>query len=215
MSKKSIIIILLAVFLFPSSIFSKDKLKKYSLGYYVTNENDTIKGYLKDLTISESCIRIKFKKDNESSPIDLFPENVKSYMRGGGFFVSKIIGGEASPRHVFVKPIIEDELSLYRRWVSRENATSCEINNVTIPIYHRSDAREVQINYIQLPGQPMFRIRKLGFRQNISTYLSDNEVLAKRILNKEIKSFRRIIAEYNTWFRNKDKKTEVSTNLSL
>lgn len=213
---KNAILIIIMVLSFGSNIsHAKDKLKKYTLGYYITNNNDTIKGYLKNLTVSQSCNRIKYKKDNDTRPTELYPEDVKFYKRGGSIFVSKNISNDGISNKVFVRPVVKGELSHYKRWVTRQNSSNFGANPSFNSANFGSGTREVEINYIELQGKPMLRIRKLNFRSSISSYLSDNEALAEKIMNKELKSIRLIIYEYNTWFRNKEKKTIVSPNSQL
>lgn len=199
MNRNTIIISLLFLFLCPSLSFSKDKLRKYSSGYYVTNNNDTINGYLKNLSLSISCVRIKFKKNNESKPIDLYPESVKSYKRGMDFFVSKDLGdGDFSVR-AFVKPIVVDQLSLYRRWVTRTNGTQ-----------YGSYTTEVEMDYIKLPEKQMLKIKKAKFRKKVSSYLSDHQELSLKILNKEIRDIEIVVYKYNRWHKSGRKNDPLS-----
>jgi len=177
----------------PKTSFSKDKLRKYAIGYYVTNKGDTINGYIKKLKATSSCNRIKFKKDNDSRPIEFYPEDIISYKRGGNIFISKNISDDEFSSKYFLYLTVKGELSQYKRWKKRYYKG---VNGET--------KKQVdEINYLELRGKPIFRVRKINFRESVSLYLSDNKCLADKIMKKELRSIRLIVNEYNHWHKNR------------
>lgn len=181
------IIIIFVSLLMPNLLFSRDKLKNFTSGYYITHEGDTTSGFFKNVPLSSSCSFIKFKKDHDAKPIILYPSDVKLYKRGRQVFYYKYLGENSLITESFVILVIRGELSLYSRWVSRNN---------------NGYSTEVEIKYIELKGSPVMKVKKSNYRKRLSTYLSDNKALSLKILNKEISNISSIVKAYNMWHNN-------------
>jgi len=188
---KKIIIAIIGIVIIDNAVFSQNVLKDYAEGFCVTFENDTIWGYIKKNSLPEHCSIIEFKKDSLSKVYEYTSLVVKSYGFEDHVFVTRRIGSSDSNPLAFVIPYIQDELSLFSRWVFEFKNT----NQGKIKI-----AKEIR--YLEIPGKPTLRINDKKFNKQVSRYVSLNKELSLKVLKEEIVILDSIVIAYNLWNKN-------------
>ncbi|MFB6318788.1 hypothetical protein [Saccharicrinis sp. FJH54] len=97
--------------------FGQYQFVDYMPGYYITNTNDTIRGYIGLPSFPDSSTIILFKSDQSSQTEFIKASETKSYKRDNSVYITKEFKLTNKVDSFFVKPIIEDRLSLYRLWI--------------------------------------------------------------------------------------------------
>ncbi|NDW09722.1 outer membrane beta-barrel protein [Dysgonomonas sp. 520] len=93
-----------------SSIYSQN----YRQGYYITNENDTVRGLIDFRYDAANAKECRFKK-TENSDIQTFsPKEIAAYRFVDGFFyVAKDIDTESGSKKVFLQFLVQGTMNLY------------------------------------------------------------------------------------------------------
>lgn len=198
----------------------------YVSGYYITNTNDTIRGYIGLPSFPDSSKIILYKTDRSSIPELVKASEAKLYKRNNTVYISKEFKLSNKVDSFFVKPIIEDKLSLYTLWIhvyeipnykdkrflyltDREGFTVNldDLHNyfkkITILKLEKSD-------YLVLPERQTNYI--------LSKYLSEYPSFALKIINNDFDKddIEFLVKEFNNW-NNKDlqiiKQDSIATNI--
>jgi len=87
---------------------------KYIAGYYVTNNADTVRGYVEYRTNYKSTL--KFRTETRGRAQKLAIENIKSFGFNSGRVYARVTNplNESTPRpQIFIRPIVDGEIDLY------------------------------------------------------------------------------------------------------
>ena len=114
---KRLFIVFLLFQTFSIISFGQYQFVDYVSGYYITNTNDTLRGFIGLPSFPDSSKIILYKSDESSIPELVRASEAKLYKRNSTAFISKELKLTNKVDSFFVKPIIEDKLSLYTLWI--------------------------------------------------------------------------------------------------
>ena len=105
-------LILLSLILFIGKIYGQGN---YRRGYIITNENDTIAGWIDYRTNVQNMSVCKFKTDESEETISYLPGEIFGYRLDevGKFYVSKDITINGESRTVFLEYLVQGIMNLY------------------------------------------------------------------------------------------------------
>jgi len=111
MKISSIIFIILAVLLSGQKALSQEKFKP---GYIISNQSDTIHGYLRYKASKSTWKSCSFKKTTDSESKEYLPSEILAYgFNEGEFFVSKSIDQSGKQKQVFLEFLIKGKANIY------------------------------------------------------------------------------------------------------
>jgi len=100
-------------FLTISAAYSQSGL--YVQGYIVTNNNDTIRGLIKDRSNIKNTNSVKFRSLNSKRAKIYLPDSIKSFgLEDGRTYYSMAIHDASINRPIFIQELLEGRVSLYK-----------------------------------------------------------------------------------------------------
>jgi Outer membrane protein beta-barrel domain len=103
----------LAVFFFHVCVSAQQTDYNTKSGFIVSNENDTIRGLIKDYTDLSS--QISFKINGQSEFKDYTPKEVRAFQFEGGYYYQAVQLDFAKDERVFLMRLVDGVMSLYKR----------------------------------------------------------------------------------------------------
>jgi len=192
-----------------------EPMKLYE-GYIITNEGDTIHGFLKaqypnDLLSSNqnSCHFYKTKDQKKSTKYK--PKEIKGYTLAGKHYVSmNYTGGTATKLKNFVLLVKKGGISEYVYYYQPDSKAVLVLgqqpNESKTDYYNRIYSKKT-VYYRE--GATPYDTQNLamGFKKKMAGLVADDKELASKVANKE-KGYRmfqlqKIIDEYNQWYKAK------------
>jgi hypothetical protein len=168
-------------------------------GYYVTNANDTINGYIyhDDRKGNQKKCRY-YKNETDRKPVSEFkPEDIKSYKVGDKLYRTLNYSGG-----LLNKPL---------RFLLVTND-----GGITEFVFYSEDAATEAQGVFHKPKDPehsnpiTYSYFGLAFAKKLGDYISDYPALSQKVINKEkgygFMNLPGIIDEYNVWFAAKKNK---------
>jgi hypothetical protein len=161
----------------------------YQNGFVITNENDTIRGLIKNRNSVpyRVLVDIKFKKDKDSK-VEMFePHQLKGFQIGTTKYKSLTTSANEISERLFLEVIIEGKLNYYELEYSGLGA-----GNSTYYVILQLNGKKEQLTYSK-------RDMLFSFKNKITEYLSDNAVLCEKIRSGfyKKKDIEKIVKEYN------------------
>ena len=158
-------------------------------GYIVTLDNDTIKGFVKNLNSFPYRIltNIKFKSSNKAKVWTYEPSQLKSYKIINDLYESRRLNSIP----IFVRLVASGNVNLY------EITTSGMYNNPTGGSYMRKSTS----HYLKRKDEDnLFKIAGPHFKERLCNYFNDAPSICQKIMNGEYrkKNVSQIVAEYNS-----------------
>lgn len=205
-----------------SAQFPDDSLKQATLypGYIVTNQQDTIKGYLYLSNIAANQYRAFYFKspDDPESKVKYKPKDLKAYKVGSRLYESfEFNATNAMHKRNFFLKVIDGPISLYRWYYEPESRSSKrlmideeDLLNSTIDLsFDESDLTGQNI-VIKMGSEPINLTAPkylMKFKKNMAALVEENEEIVGKIQRKE-KGYtfgyqEQIIKEYNQGYKNK------------
>ncbi|HEV8514962.1 MAG TPA: hypothetical protein VGQ59_16875 [Cyclobacteriaceae bacterium] len=181
------------VFVVLFSLFFLAQLKAqetgYQIGYIVTNENDTIKGMVKNKNLAPYRVltEIKFKKNNDGKMEIFSPVQLKGFQIGPAKYLSVDLKMNGFNEKSFVEVIVEGYLNYYELESSAFGAGK----SVTYVILQRKGEKK-QVYYSK--SDLLF-----NFKKTLTEYLKDMPNLCEKINDGTYKKkdIEKIVNEYN------------------
>jgi hypothetical protein len=161
----------------------------YQNGYIVTNENDTIRGLVKNKNLVPYRVltEIKFKKNNESKVEVFSPAQLKGFQVGSAKYLSIGINTDGLKEKLFLEVIVEGFLNYYELESSAFGAG----RSANYVILQRKGEKE----------QVFFSKKDIlfNFKKTLTEYLKDMPNLCEKINNGTYKKkdIEKIVNEYN------------------
>ena len=186
------------VLFFPLFVIAQ---KYYESGYIITNNNDTISGFVKDRKsppFGKLYGKIRFKNSSEKRKYS--PKQILGYKQGNRVFESlwlEISGALIDEKYTinpdinekqFLKVDLKGYLTLYQLEITDLDTDYID----QIPLFKREGE-----NYLIRVTQGMFGLKK----KNLQIYFKDCPELIKKIVNQELKTPHEIAVFYNTWIK--------------
>jgi hypothetical protein len=180
-------------------------------GYVITNDNDTIHGYLQLSNFVDNQKKALFYKDPDDDRYakKYKAKDIKGYKVGPRCYESfKFCPATESKGMYFFLKVLDGPLSLYK-WYYRPQDPTDESAMVDVDLVMGLDEDGLDSHLIGIkpneePVQldsPKFISR---FNKSMSKYLSDYPELAEKIANKEegyqYGNLKEIVKEYNKWY---------------
>ncbi len=167
----------------------------YINGYVVKESRDTIFGKLKDMSEERSCFKIKFI-DSNGNKVKFKDAEVYAYKRGTELYFKKSYERPISISNMlgFMKLIDTGKVKLFQFSYVVQNAGTMNANGVMTG--GRSSYRQ---DYYIEKNNRLLLVRKMGFKNTMTEYFSDNSELADKIRSKDLKyrDIKEIVRMYN------------------
>ncbi len=184
-------------------------------GYVVTNDDDTIHGYIKLNNYVDNQRKALFYNNpaDEKFAVRYRAKDIKAYKVGPRYYESFKFWPKTEARgvHFFLK-VIEGPVSFYKWYYEPVEDSKKRIqfddDGITKIDLSFSEAKlSTQLIAVKLDGEPeaLDNLKyATNFKKNMSKYLEDYPELASKIANKEegyrFGNIEDIIREYNTWY---------------
>jgi hypothetical protein len=168
-------------------------------GFYVTNSNDTIQGYFlhgNQAANQKKCVFYTNEMDRKSTS-EFKPDEIKSYKVADKLYRSINFSGGLTSKPLRFNLITKDGAITEYVFYSEDGSFTPE------PVFHKphdaANNKPLQMGYFAL-----------GFAKKLGEYVADYPELAAKVTGKEkgygMLNLLAIIAEYNEWYANKNKK---------
>ncbi|MEM7105530.1 MAG: hypothetical protein AAF502_20500 [Bacteroidota bacterium] len=190
-------IIFLFLIILATSTISHAQTTNFVNGYVVTTEGDTLKGLLRKYRYSAKPSTVAIFQDKTGKKTKYKPKDLISYKVGTDKYETKIYSRPGlSPIVAFMKVVIEGHLTLYSQ---AYQSASMPIGPNPIP--GGTDIQESY--YLEKQGYPLFFVKKMKFRKEIASYISDSESTINRMNEEKMKytDLRTIVNMYNNDMR--------------
>ena len=189
--------------------------KKYP-GHVVTNDGDTIRGFIKarlrcSLTSvgkSNQTYCEFYRNEGDKKPIGKYkPEDIAGYQIADKIYKSIPYSGGLSSKKLNFNLLVQDgQIAQYNFFSNQEGAATAGKNDAES--WEEFDARVYSTSIVLQKGDDRPRESNyymLSFAKRVSELVSDHEELAESVRNKEkgyrMLKFYEIIEEYNRWYR--------------
>jgi hypothetical protein len=187
--------------------------KKYP-GYVITNEGDTIEGFIEAKSRCNITAVSKsnqnycefYKNENDKKPTGKYkPDDISGYMVADKIYRSIAYSGGLSKSNGFCLLKTDGRICVYDYYITQEGgATMVKSDDETWEEY---DTRRYTTNVVLQKGDERPRESTwylMSFAKRMAELVEDYEELAESIRNKEkgyrIDKFYDIIEEYNIWY---------------
>ncbi len=141
-------------------------------GYLITNDNDTIKGYLQNLSSSQSCIKVIFKEDPYAKEKQTYePGTIKRYKFDDQYYQRfKALAPEDNQKPVFMKTLegLGKAATLYEYVYKKGNSDQTDY-------------------YIAKHNGDYMLVTKKSFKNELGVFLNDEPDIAKSIDDRKFK----------------------------
>ena len=189
--------LIFALFILPLSVFGQ---KDYQSGYIITNNNDTLRGQVKDRKqppFGKLYKKVRFKNKNIFAR-KYGPHNIRGYKQGNNqfeslwveesnfFFREKYTSIPNSGEKAFLKVIVKGYLTYYQ-WEFEDQESDYVWSK---ELFKRQDE-----NSLIKVTQGIFGLKK----KNLAAYFRDCPALISKIKNGELKDPIEIADFYNEW----------------
>ena len=174
--------------------------KLYS-GYVVKNDGEIVEGYIEAqnrgcigsyINSNQTCVNFFTDPVDKRTKVVYTPDYIKAYVIGDRYYKSMHYSGGLMSKPVrFLLQISDGYISKYVWYEPNETNTGYEDKIV----YQKGDEMPIEMTSLML-----------NFTEKVSKLVAEDVELAQKVLKKE-KGYGRlnidkIIAEYNTWYRN-------------
>jgi len=196
-TKRSALLAILTCFLVTANAQENkaeaDKVGKIYPGFYVTNANDTVQGFIlnDDKKGNQHKCRYYSKEQDKKPSREFKPADIKSYKVGDRLYRSLNYTGSATnkgQRFLLVKK--DGAITEYVFYPEESGATAKAVFHKRFDFLHFNP---VTLSYFTA-----------DFAKRFSDYISDYPALSKKVFDKEkgydVSSLETIIAAYNDWF---------------
>ncbi len=173
--------------------------KDYKPGYIITNNNDTISGFVKDRKsppFGKLYDKIRFKNSSEKRKYS--PKQILGYKQGNRVFESLWLQTDGylidekytiNPninKKQFLKVVLKGDLTLYQLEITDPDSDYID----QIPLLKREGE-----NYLQRVTQGIFGLKK----KKLEIYFKDCPEIISKIKKNELKTPVEIAVFYNSW----------------
>ncbi len=188
--------------------------KRYA-GYVITNEGDTINGYIKARQRTAYTAVGKsnqnycefYQNEKDKKPVGKYkPENIKGYKIADKVYHSIPYSGGLSAKKLNFNLLIQEGGIATYHWFRGQEGAATMIKN-DAESWEEYDARRFTTSIILRKGDERPRENTyylMGFAKRVSELVSDYEELSESVKNKEkgyrMLRFDAIIEEYNIWY---------------
>ena len=164
-------------------------------GYVVTIKGDTLTGLLKKFNFSAKPSTVAVFMDDKGEKTKYRPSQLKAYKVGTDTYQTKTYrrpGTGVTPIVVFMKVVAEGPVSLYAYFYQSPAAPVGPNGMMTGSSVQKS-------YYLEKEGYPLFLVKKMKFRKEVSAYLSESPKTVKKINEDKLKyaDIRTIVNIYN------------------
>ncbi|MBN2349147.1 MAG: hypothetical protein JXJ22_09935 [Bacteroidales bacterium] len=152
--------------------------KEYKPGYIISNNNDTISGFINLKSNYSNSLECDFKKTKEEKPLIYSPDEISGYrIENSKFYVSREVKIDSLKTRVFLEYLVDGIVDLYYyRELTRE-FYFIEKDSVLIQLSNEEVERE--INGVSMVGNSNQYIRMLNY------LFSDSPEITRDLRNAE------------------------------
>lgn len=165
--------------------------QNYKKGFIITNENETINGFIDFRTDDINSKQCRFKKDMNSEAQIFYPDDIQSYrFNDGKYYVSREITINDKTSKVFLEFLVEGIINLYYYSAGKQK------------YFYFEDEKGEMIAYTQRPeriNDEGYYVQDSRYKGMIHYYFQDSETIQKKAANMKFdqKSFIDIAQEYH------------------
>lgn len=182
----------LTCLVFPLFISFSGFTQEYLEGYIILNDGDTIYGKIKKQSELKSCEKV-YIIDSTSVEKKYKSKKAIGYKRGDEIFIKKnyTVPGNLGTYNNFMKVIETGKVVLYEAY-----------SNVYQSSGGGGGVSTTRHDYFLEKNGNLLRVKKGGFKNQISEYFRENKELSEKIKNKELGygDMHRIVQIYNMDF---------------
>ncbi|NDV68438.1 outer membrane beta-barrel protein [Dysgonomonas sp. 25] len=165
--------------------------QNYQKGYIVTNENETIRGYIDFRTDEVNCKQCTFKKELNAQPEIYYPEDIQTYrFDDGKYYVSRNVKIGDTESTVFLEFLVEGIMNLYYYTNNNQKYYFFEDEKGEMTLYTQRPDRINDENQV---------VTDYKYRNLIQYYFRDNKTIMKKAVNMKFnqKSFIDVAKQYH------------------